>query len=150
MFNAASLLGSFLQQRSAPSAGHRLGNAMDQGSHQAGSLSGLLSNFGGGGGALSGLMGAFSGQGRDADADMQRFKDQARSAVTSPGQAIAGNNPLAIGGLGALAGTLLGGGRGALAGNLLGGGGGAVGGGLLGTLGRLGFEALRRGALAAP
>lgn len=62
----------------------------------------------------------------------------ARQAASSPGQEIGRNNPLAVGGLGALAGTLLGGGR------------GAVGGGLLAVLGSLAYSALQSGGQAAP
>ena len=73
------------------------------------------------------------------DRHQQRFLDVARQAVSNPGREIASNNPLAIGGLGALAGTLLGGGQ------------GAVGGGLLAVLGSLAFDALqpRQGEPAA-
>lgn len=142
MFDATRLLGTLLQNRSTPSAGQRLGNAFGQG---GGGLGGLLSQFGGGagGGALGGLMGALSGKGRDPEADKQRFMDMARQAASSPGQELGRNNPLAVGGLGALAGTLLGGGR------------GAVGGGLLAVLGSLAYQALQSGgqgeqAQAAP
>lgn len=132
MFNALNLLGSMLQQRAAPSAGQRVGTAFSQG----GPLGGLLSQFGGSGGsggALGGLMGALSSKGRDPDMDRQRFMETARQAVSNPGQEIKNNNPLAIGGLGALAGTLLGGGQ------------GAVGGGLLAVLGSLAYSALQSG-----
>ena len=135
MFNAINLLGSMLQQRSAPSAGQRLGSAFGQG----GPLGDLLSQFGGGagGGAMGSLVSAFSGRGRDPDADQRQFMDVARQAASNPRQEIANNNPLAIGGLGALAGTLLGGGR------------GAVGGGLLAVLGSLAYSALQSGGQAA-
>lgn len=133
MFDATRLLGTLLQNRSTPSAGQRLGTAFGQGG--GGGLQGLLSQFGGGagGGALGGLMNAVSGRGRDPEADKQRFMDMARQAASSPGQEIGRNNPLAVGGLGALAGTLLGGGR------------GAVGGGLLAVLGSLAYSALQSG-----
>jgi uncharacterized membrane protein YebE (DUF533 family) len=62
----------------------------------------------------------------------------ARQAVTSPRQEVANNNPVAVGGLGALVGTLLGGGR------------GAVGGGLLAVLGSLAYAALKDSPQAAP
>ncbi len=132
MFNAANLLGTLLQQRSAPSAGQRLGTAFGQG---GGPLGGLLSQFGGGagGGALGSLMSAVSGRGRDPEADKRRFMEMGRQAVSNPRRELASNNPLAVGGLGALAGTLLGGGR------------GAVGGGLLAVLGSLAYSALQSG-----
>ena len=139
MFNAINLLGTLLQQKSAPSAGQRFGAAF---SRDGSPLGGLLSRFGGGadGGALGSVMGALGGRGRDPQADKQRFLEVARQAVSNPRQEIASNNPLAIGGLGALAGSLMGGGR------------GAVGGGLLAVLGSLAFDALqpRRGGSADP
>ena len=140
MFDATRLLGTLLQNRSTPSAGQRLGAAFGQGGGQGGGLQGLLSQFSGGagGGALGGLMSAVSGRGRDPEADKQRFMDMARQTASAPGQELARNNPLAVGGLGALAGTLLGGGR------------GAVGGGLLAVLGSLAYSALQSGGQAAP
>ena len=140
MFDATRLLGTLLQNRSTPSAGQRLGAAFGQGGGGGGGLQGLLSQFGGGagGGALGGLMNAVSGRGRNPDADKQRFMTMAQQAASSPGQEIGRNNPLAVGGLGALAGTLLGGGR------------GAVGGGLLAVLGSLAYSALQSGGQATP
>ena len=140
MFNATNLLGSLLQKISAPSSGRRVGAAFAQGEDDRGPLGGLLSQFGGGagGGVFGNLMNTLSGRGRDPEADKQRFMELARLAVSSPRQQIADNNPLAVGGLGALVGTLLGGGRGAL------------GGGLLAVLGSLAYAALQSGGSGAP
>ena len=83
MFNAINLLGSILQQRSAPSAGQRLGAAFGQG----GSLGGLLSQFGGGagGGAMGSLMSALGGRGRDPDADQRQSSRWLRIPCTLSG-----------------------------------------------------------------
>jgi uncharacterized membrane protein YebE (DUF533 family) len=145
MFNATSLLGGMLQQIATPSARQRMGAAlgrMTQGG-VGGPLGGLLSQFNGGagGGVLGNVLGALRGSGRDPQADRDYVMGLARQAVTSPRQEVATNNPLAVGGLGALVGTLLGGGR------------GAVGGGLLAVLGSLAYAALKdspQQASAAP
>jgi uncharacterized membrane protein YebE (DUF533 family) len=60
-----------------------------------------------------------------------------RRAATSPREELAANNPAAVGGLGALAGAVLGGGR------------GAIGGGLMAVLGSLAYTAFQN-ASAAP
>jgi uncharacterized membrane protein YebE (DUF533 family) len=158
MFDATKLLGTLLEHRSAPSAGNRLGNAMGQGGLGGGGgmLGQLLSRVGGGGGAgamgaggLGGLLGTLTGGGaggggRPGAAGMLGgLADMARQAAAQPGQELGRNNPVAVGGLGALAGTLLGGGR------------GAVGGGLLAVLGSLAYSALQAnqggaGAAAVP
>ena len=150
MFDATKLLGALLEHRSAPSAGDRLGNALGQGGglgRGGNPLGRLLAQFGGAGaaagspsGGLGGLLGALTGAGgaatggRPGAADvLGGLAEMARQAAAQPGQEIQRNNPVAIGGLGALAGTLLGGGR------------GAVGGGLLAVLGSLAYSALQAG-----
>lgn len=170
MFDATKLLGTMLEHRSAPSAGNRLGNALGQGGSggrggnpleqimaqlgggrsSSGGLGALLGGLGGGssGGGLGGLLGSLTGgggAGRPGAAGMLGgLADMVRQAASSPGQELKRNNPAAVGGLGALAGTLLGGGR------------GAVGGGLLAVLGSLAYSALQAGgqgnaaAAAAP
>jgi uncharacterized membrane protein YebE (DUF533 family) len=99
----------------------------------------------GAGGGLGGLLGALTGgagggRGGGAGAGpagaagmMGGFADMLHRAANAPGQELGRNNPVAVGGLGALAGTLLGGGR------------GAVGGGLLAVLGSLAYSALQAG-----
>ena len=171
MFDAAKLLGTMLEHRSAPSASNRLGNALGQGGAGGSPLGQLLSQLGGGssgggglgallggltrgssgsaGGGLGGLLGALTGAGgggagRPGAAGMMGgFADMLHRAANAPGQELGRNNPVAVGGLGALAGTLFGGGR------------GAVGGGLLAVLGSLAYSALQAGgqdsgAAAAP
>ena len=155
MFDATKLLGTMLEHRSAPSAGNRLGNALGQSGLGGGGgmLGQLMSRIGGGGagslsgggGGLGGLLGSLTGGtggGRPGAAGMLGgLADMARQAAAQPGQELGRNNPVAVGGLGALAGTLLGGGR------------GAVGGGLLAVLGSLAYSALQAnqgGAGAAP
>jgi len=148
MFKATSLLGGLLQQIATPSARDRIGSALgrmtqDGGAPQGSALDGLVSRFGGGGagGVLGNLLGSLGGRGRDPQADRDYVMELGRRALASPRQEVANNNPLAMGGLGALAGTLLGGGR------------GAVGGGLLAVLGSLAWSAIqasRHQATAAP
>ena len=147
MFDATKLLGTMLEHRSAPSAGNRLGNALGQSGLGGGGgmLGQLMSRIGsggagslsGGGGGLGGLLGSLTGGtggGRPGAAGMLGgLADMARQAAAQPGQELGRNNPVAVGGLGALAGTLLGGGR------------GAVGGGLLAVLGSLAYSALQAG-----
>lgn len=142
MFDATRLLGTLFQNRSTPSAASRLSAGLNQGGPGGGTIGQLLSQFGGSqGGGLSGLLGALTGSGRGSsgvdDGRGERFAAMARQAVASPGQELQRNNPLAVGGLGALAGTLLGGGR------------GAVGGGLLAVIGSLAYSALQAGGQGA-
>ena len=61
----------------------------------------------------------------------------AQRAASTTTQQVQANNPVAIGGLGALAGTLLGGGK------------GAIGGGVLAVLGSLAYSALQRASQPA-
>ena len=145
MFNATGLLGSLLQKLSAPSAGRRFGDAFGRDGQQQAPLGGLLAQFGGGsggggsgGGVLGGLLTSLGGRASDPEADKQRFLALARQAMASPRQELAQNNPIAVGGLGALVGTLVGGGR------------GAIGGGLLAVLASLAYSALRPGDAGEP
>lgn len=142
MFDATRLLGTLLQNRSTPSAASRLNAGLNQGGPGGGTIGQLLSQFGGSQGGLSGLMSALTGSGRGStggdDGRGERFATMARQAVASPGQELQRNNPLAVGGLGALAGTLLAGGR------------GAVGGGLLAVIGSLAYSALQAGGQGTP
>ncbi len=122
MFDAQKLLGAFLDAKAAPSAGSRVERAVGpQGMGGQGGLldqlGGLLGGAGGGGtGGLQGLLAQMSGA--------------AQGAVSRTGDAVKRNDPLAVGGLGAVAGALLGG------------RGGAVGGGALALLGSLAYAAL--------
>lgn len=134
MLDAKSLLNSFLSAGAAPSAGRRIESAV--GPEGLGGRGGLFEQLSGmlggsaGGGGLSGLLAGLS---RGAG-DM----------AGRTGDAVRRNDPLAVGGLGAVAGAVLGG------------RGGAVGGGALALLGSLAFSALQRaqaqqsGAAPAP
>ncbi len=137
-------LGQVLSQLGGGVAGSPTGGGLGGGGNPLGRL---LAQFGGAGaaagspsGGLGGLLGALTGAGgaatggRPGAADvLGGLAEMARQAAAQPGQEIQRNNPVAIGGLGALAGTLLGGGR------------GAVGGGLLAVLGSLAYSALQAG-----
>jgi uncharacterized membrane protein YebE (DUF533 family) len=130
MFDATRLLGAMFENNAAPSAGKRLDHAASEGGLGAagGPLAALLGG-GAGGGSLSGLLGSLAGGAGAGQGG--GLADLLRQATEHPGQALRQNNPMAVGGLGALAGALLGGGR------------GAVGGGLLAALGSLAVAALQ-------
>jgi uncharacterized membrane protein YebE (DUF533 family) len=121
MLNARDLLGQLMQGGMADSSSDRLKHAMgsDGLGRQDNPLGQLLQGLGGGAGS--------GGLGGLAELAQGMF-GQAKGSVQS-------GNPLAIGGLAALAGALLGGGRGATR--------GAIGGGALALLGSLAMQALR-------
>jgi uncharacterized membrane protein YebE (DUF533 family) len=143
MFDALKLLGSMTETNTNPAAANRFGAAVQQnaqGGRIVQQLLGQLGTAGQPGGAN--LLGSLLGQGGSATAPGQPaqgglggvlgvFSELAKRAAASPRQEVEGNNPVAIGGLGSLAGALLGGGRGAL------------GGGLMAVLGSLGYAALQ-------
>jgi uncharacterized membrane protein YebE (DUF533 family) len=120
MFNARDLLGQLMQAGMTGSSSNRIDHALgSQGLRQPGNPIGdLLRNFQGGGQS--------PGFGGLAEAAQSMFGD-AKQSVQS-------GNPLAIGGLAALAGAVLGGG-GAMR--------GALGGGALALLGSIAMSALR-------
>ena len=131
--NIGELLGShgangdvaFFQRPDANS----LGGGSDRDS-LTGMLGGLSQKGGGGlGEALSGMMGGSAAQGGGGIADV------ISGMLGGAGRAVGGNQNLALGGLGALVGSLLGGGGKSL--------GGAVGGGLMALLGAMAFNALK-------
>jgi uncharacterized membrane protein YebE (DUF533 family) len=121
MFNARDLLGQLMQAGVTGSSSDRVGHALgSQGLGQPGNPIGdLLRNLQGGGPS--------PGFGGLAEAAQGMFGD-AKQSVQS-------GNPLAIGGLAALAGAVLGGGGGAMR--------GALGGGALALLGSIAMSALR-------
>jgi len=149
MFDALKLLGSMAENRTAPSAANRFGAAVQQGS-SGGMLQQIMAQLGGGGAQPGnpsnppgGLMGS-GGPSASSSAQgglggmLGNFAEMAKRAAGSPRQELEHNNPAAVGGLGALAGALLGGGR------------GAMGGGLMAVLGSLAYSALQNhGAGAA-
>ncbi|HSA79599.1 MAG TPA: tellurite resistance TerB family protein [Geminicoccaceae bacterium] len=118
MFNARDLLGQVMQAGMSGSAADRMRHAMGpKGLGQAGNPLAELFGQSGSGGGLGGLAGMAG----------SLFSDASRSVKRG--------DPLAVGGLGALAGAVLGGGRGAMR--------GAVGGGILALLGGLAMTALK-------
>lgn len=139
MFNATSLLGALTESRAAPSTPQRLDAAIRDGSAApnnpfAGLLGALGGQQGGGqGGGLAGMLGGLGGGGM-----LSGVSDMAQRAFGGTAQEVRANNPVAVGGLGAIAGALLGGGR------------GAVGGGLLAVLGSLAVSALSSQSAATP
>lgn len=145
MFDALKLLGSLAENRSAPSAANRFGAAMQSGSG-GGVLQQVLAQLGGGatqgrpntapGGSFApGQAQGGQAQGGQAQGGLGgmlgNFAEMAKRAAASPRQELGNNNPAAVGGLGALAGALLGGGR------------GAMGGGLMAVLGSLAYSAMQ-------
>jgi uncharacterized membrane protein YebE (DUF533 family) len=118
MFRIHDLLGAVVQSGTRPAAARRLQHTL--GSGRAGTpAAGLLSSLLGADGPGGGLGGMLGGILQEAE------------------RAVGGKGNLAIGGIGALAGSLLGGGKGAA--------GGAIGGGLMAILGALAFSALKKG-----
>ncbi len=131
MIDAVKLLGSLMQQGAAPVAQDRLNNVVQRGT------GGPLDQQGGG---LTQMLGGLFGQaagGRGFGEMLGSVTDLAKRAAHAPVEETRANNPAAIGGLGAIAGALLGGGR------------GAVGGGVLAVLGSLAYAALQGQGTAA-
>ena len=115
--NISDLLGAVLQSGGlSASSGKRLQNAM-------------------GGGLLDSLAGMLGPKGAGTG-------DMLRNALDSAGKAVGGKQNLAIGGLGALAGALLGGGGKSI--------GGGIGGGVVALLGAMAFQALKGAGQAQP
>lgn len=137
MFDPMKLLGELMENQASPAAASRLDTALGRGGLSApdSPLQQLLGSLGGGAGpgrlaspgdgssGLGGLMGNLLGA--------------AQRAASTTTQQVQANNPVAIGGLGALAGTLLGGGK------------GAIGGGVMAVLGSLAYSALQRASQPA-
>jgi uncharacterized membrane protein YebE (DUF533 family) len=130
MFNARDLLGQLLQSGMTGSASNRVDHALGaRGLSRPGNPIGdLLRNFQGGGQSPG-----FGG-----------LAEGAQGMFGQAGDAVRGGNPLAIGGLAALAGAVLGGGGGAMK--------GALGGGALALLGSIAMSALKnyQGGAAQP
>jgi len=123
------LLGEMMDSQASPTAAGRLDAALDSGGLSApGSPLGQI---------LQGLSGG-AGQGPGPGAGggfadlVNNLLGAAQQGVGQAKEQVQQNNPLAIGGLGALAGAILGGGK------------GAVGGGLMAVLGSVAYSALQR------
>ena len=127
MIDFKSVLGTLLDSGLAPSAGQRIGHAA---SPQGGGpwldpeQPGRWSGGGSAGGDLGSLLGGLLGN--------------AKQAVGDTKSQVQAGNPMAVGGVGALAGALLGGLRGSPA-------KGAVGGAALAVLGQIAMSALQKG-----
>lgn len=139
MFNARDLLGSLMQAGVSQSANDRLGHAMGpQGLGRADSPFGeILGQVLGGGGRGQGQG---QGQGGGLGDVLGGLMGKAGGMVGDATTAVKSGNPLAVGGLAALAGALLGGGGDAVK--------GALGGGLLAVLGGLAMNVLKNQASA--
>ena len=137
MFSARDLLGSLMQAGVSQSANDRLGNAMGpQGLGRADSPFGqILGQVLGGGG-----QGQVQGQAGGLGDVLGGLMGKAGGMVGDASAAVKSGNPLAVGGLAALAGALLGGGGDAVK--------GALGGGLLAVLGGLAMNVLKNQASA--
>ncbi|NBC11797.1 MAG: DUF533 domain-containing protein [Gammaproteobacteria bacterium] len=98
MSNFGSLVGAFMENAMAPSAGNRIGSALEQ--LQRGGFSGTPGTAAGASGAPGDMLGGV----------VDMFKDGLGNAAQRPGQA---------GGLGGVLGSLLGGGKGAVQGGML-------------------------------
>jgi uncharacterized membrane protein YebE (DUF533 family) len=140
MADARDLLGQLLQAGTTRSASSRIGNAFGQGSGAGGNplselLGGLLGGGSGGGNLLSDLLGGSGGAGGAGGTARDMLGGASR---------VAQQNPLAVGGLAALAGAFLGGRTSVPH--------GALGGGALALLASLALASLKgpQAAQAAP
>lgn len=124
--NFGDLLGGLLQSGMSPSSTGRVRNSFSGGSgdlfESLGSMLGDSQGGGGLGGALSNMLGSGGGS-------------MLGEVLGEAGRAVGGNQNLALGGLGTLAGALLGGGSKSM--------GGGLGGGVMALLGALAFKALK-------
>jgi uncharacterized membrane protein YebE (DUF533 family) len=125
MLNSKNLLGALVQAGLSRSSGRRVEHAM--GPQGVGGPGGLLGQLLGGG-PVGGSRGTGGGIGD--------LLSGLSGSLSSGGQAGKGVNPLAIGGMGALAGAVLGRGRSSV--------GNAIGGGALALLGSLAWQALQK------
>ncbi len=125
MFNPTDLLGQILQSGMSNSAADRLRHAMGP------------QGLGGAGSPLGNLFANASGQGSGGagGAKFGGLAEMARDFLGAGQSGSIGSNPLAVGGLGALAGALFGGGGGAAK--------GAIGGGAMALLAGLAMQALQ-------
>lgn len=123
MFNAQDLLGAFMEGAGTQSARGRMQHAYGN------------QGLGGSGGLLGQLLGGQSGGSAAGGDILGNLAGMASSMMGGGSRSTGRGNAVGMGGLGALAGALLGGGGGAVK--------GALGGGALALLGSLAFDALR-------
>ena len=125
MIDFKSVLGSLLESGMAPAASQRMGTA--------------LGPQGGGCRPCSeGLAGKAGQTGSDVGSVLSNILGSAKQAAGDTRAQVQAGNPMAVGGIGALAGALLGGLRGSPA-------KGAVGGAALAVLGQIAMQALQKG-----
>lgn len=129
MFNARDLLGKLMNSGLGQSIGDRVGHAMGP--------SGLAASNG----SLADLFSQISTS-FDQNRGLSDFAGRAEDLAGQAAGAVKSGNPMAIGGLAALAGAVLGGRTGAVK--------GAVGGGLLALLGSLAYSAFNKAAAGQP
>jgi uncharacterized membrane protein YebE (DUF533 family) len=122
----SDLLGAMMQSGMAPSSNQRLQNALGGGG------GGILESLGG---LLGGQQGSRSGGGLSNALGGGGLGGMLGDILNQAGNAVGGKENLALGGLGALVGSLLGGGGKSL--------GGALGGGIMALLGAMAFKALK-------
>ena len=129
MIDFKSILGAVLDSGLTPAAQQRMGHALNpQGGGLGSILEGLTGRAGQGGTDLAAVLGGLLGSAKQAAGDT-------RAQVQA-------GNPAAVGGVGALAGAVLGGLRGSPA-------KGALGGAALAVLAQVAMQALQKGAAAA-
>ena len=125
MIDFKSILGSLLESGLAPSASQRMGSALGP---QGGGLASML----------EGLAGRASQGGSQVGSVLNDLLGSAKQAAGATRDQVQAGNPMAMGGIGALAGAVLGGLRGSPA-------KGAVGGAALAVLGQIAMQALQKG-----
>lgn len=140
MFDVLKLLGSLAETSAAPSGANRFGSAVQGSGGPLQTLLGQLAGSGAPSGGLGSLLGGLLGQGGSTESARggpmpDRLGPSLASSTGTRGSTESNERQkpgdlLAAGGLGGLAGALLGGGR------------GAMGGGVMAVLGSLAYQAL--------
>lgn len=123
MAGLSDLVGAFMQGGLTQSGSNRVGNALGQG------------GLGQSGGLLEQVLGQASGGGSGAGGLLGGLMNAAKGMMGGQGQSSFGSNPMATGGLGALAGALFGGGSSSVK--------GALGGGAMAMLAGLAYQAFK-------
>jgi len=136
--NIQDLLGAVVQSGMSQSSTGRVATSL-AGGGLLDSLAGMLGGASGsgtqGGGALGGVLGNLGGMLGGASGKSSQSGGILGNILAEAGKAVGGTQNLALGGLGALAGSLLGGGKKSV--------GGALGGGVMALLGVMAFQALK-------
>jgi uncharacterized membrane protein YebE (DUF533 family) len=136
MMNISDLLGKVMQSGLSKSSGDRLRRSLSGGNDDTlRSLAGQSEKPAGGGGLMGSLAGMLGGGGGGSGGLLEGVMGDA-------GRAVGGKQNLAVGGLGALAGALMGGGGKSMS--------GALGGGVMALLGAMAFKALKSSGNRSP